>query len=258
MSWINYDIYKALVAWLFMLVSGLLLLFSFGDDGKASPLTFFYLFLILLLGLLLLITIIRHREIVSGIDLIAKEPPVMEEDYEAAIISNIDQRYINPAKEVEDFLQEILPLKEDEGGADFPERILRMLASKLEAVQGLMFIAEPGLDRYSKISDYAFYSDKPFPSFKKGETLPGQVAGNKQMVNIENLPEGYMTVLSGLGSSSPRHLIIFPLLYENETVAVIELASFKRFTEREEKFLEKVSLRLGEELGKSLKHYKVS
>jgi PAS domain S-box-containing protein len=74
------------------------------------------------------------------------------------------------------------------------------------------------------------------------------------MVNIDNVPEGYMTVLSGLGSSSPRHLIIFPFLFENETVAVAELASFRRFTEREEKFLEKVSLRLGEELGKSLKY----
>jgi hypothetical protein len=258
MSWINYDIYKAVVAWLFMLVSGLLLLFSFGDEGQATPVTFFYLFLILMLGLLLLIIIIRHREIVSGIDLIAKEPPVVEEDYEAAILSNIDQKYVNPVKEIEDFLQEVLPFREDEPEAEFSERVLRALASKMEAVQGLMFLIEPGMERFSKIADYAVYSDKPFPAFKKGETLPGQVAGNKQMVNIDNVPEGYMTVLSGLGSSSPRHLIIFPFLFENETVAVAELASFRRFTEREEKFLEKVSLRLGEELGKSLKYCKVS
>lgn len=258
MSWINYDIYKAVVAWLFMLVSGLLLLFSFGDDGQATPLTFFYLFLILLLGLLLLITIIRHREIISGIDFIAKEPPVVEEDYEAAIISNIDEKYVNPLKEVEDFLQDVLPFGENETEPELAERILRALASKVEAVQGMMFMIEPGMERYAKIAEYAFYSDKPFPSFKNGETLPGQVAGNKQMVIIDNVPEGYMTVLSGLGSSSPRHLIIFPFLFEDETIAVVELASFRQFTEREEKFLEKISGRLGDEIGKSLKQFKVS
>jgi hypothetical protein len=156
MSWINYDIYKAVVAWLFMLVSGLLLLFSFGDEGQATPVTFFYLFLILMLGLLLLIIIIRHREIVSGIDLIAKEPPVVEEDYEAAILSNIDQKYVNPVKEIEDFLQEVLPFREDEPEAEFSERVLRALASKMEAVQGLMFLIEPGMERFRKLQTMPF------------------------------------------------------------------------------------------------------
>lgn len=254
MSWINYDTYRALVAWLFMLISGILMWFSFNENGQATPLTFFYLFVILLLGLFMLVTIVRHREIISGIDTVIENTPETEEVHEAAIIQNIDLDYVNPLKEIEDFMKSIFTRGKDTvKDTGLNEKVLRALANKIDAVQGLMFMKDPVDEIFLKTADYAWYSDKPVPSFKPGETLPGQVAKNKKLLNIKDIPGGYMTVLSGLGSSSPGHLIIFPLLSEGETVAVIELASFRAITEREEKFIREVSAELGKELGKSIK-----
>ena len=67
--------------------------------------------------------------------------------------------------------------------------------------------------------------------------MPGQVAKNKHAMNISDLPEGFI-VASGLGQSSPLHLYFLPLINNDETIAVIELASFKEFDKETEKLFE--------------------
>ena len=59
--------------------------------------------------------------------------------------------------------------------------------------------------------------------------MSGQVAKNKKILVLEEIPENYVTILSGLGSSSPDHVIIIPIIWEDKTHAIIELASFKQF-----------------------------
>jgi len=46
---------------------------------------------------------------------------------------------------------------------------------------------------------------------------------------------------SGFGESAPRHLMMVPLVFENETKGVIELASFKEFTAQQTEFIDNVS-----------------
>ena len=82
-------------------------------------------------------------------------------------------------------------------------------------------------------STYAWTSDKPPAPFLTGEGLPGQVAKNKTIMNIEHIPENYI-IVSGLGSGYPKNLLIVPLLLNKETIGVIELASFKKFDDQTE------------------------
>ena len=65
-------------------------------------------------------------------------------------------------------------------------------------------------------------------------------------MNISELPDKYLTVLSGLGSSSPNHLIIFPILFKNKSIGVIEIATFKKIDNHNEEILMNFSEILGD------------
>ncbi|MFD5830836.1 ATP-binding protein, partial [Lentzea sp. NPDC060358] len=64
-----------------------------------------------------------------------------------------------------------------------------------------------------------------------GETLVGQSALEKKTILVTEVPGGYLTVSSALGESAPVNLVILPVLFQGETLGVIELASLNEFTE---------------------------
>jgi len=130
----------------------------------------------------------------------------------------------------------------------FTEKLLSNMANELDIVQGLFFIKEDKKDIYTIAGEYAYYSEDKPREFKTGETLSGQVAKNKKMVVVDNIPEGYITVLSGLGEGSPTVLVIVPLVENDETIGIIELASFKKFDDKKIKFLEFLSTSISEHL----------
>jgi len=63
--------------------------------------------------------------------------------------------------------------------------------------------------------------------YKFGESLIGRVAKDAQSLYIDKLPEGYIIIFSGLGSSSPAHLAIIPIMHNEEIKGVLEIALFK-------------------------------
>jgi putative methionine-R-sulfoxide reductase with GAF domain len=81
-----------------------------------------------------------------------------------------------------------------------------------------------------------------------GEGFPGQVAKDGRLINITSIPEGYMTIESGLGKSSPVSLVIFPIKSNGNVIAVIELASFHRFNREDEEFFEMISPAIAEQI----------
>ncbi len=263
MHWIESDILRVTVAWAFMLLCSFLLLFSFGENGQASVLTFFYLAVILLLGLFLYVYNIsllkkgygqdpdsdpgKNEKSVNTADKVNLAGTEVHEEFAGV---DTEAQYIDIEKFVVDIVRKN---NNDEPLKKLMERALSVIANKFEAVQGIMYLKDPGEDIYSYTACYAYYSDMPPATFTLGETLPGQVAKNQRLLNINNLPEGYMTVLSGLGSSYPRNLIIIPFLYNEETVAVAELASFKTFTPEVEEFFNRLSESLGKDIGSLLK-----
>ena len=66
-------------------------------------------------------------------------------------------------------------------------------------------------------------------SFEMGEGLVGQVAQTGEVINLNEVPDGYIQVISGLGKASPSSLIIYPVKKNEEVIAVFELASFLPF-----------------------------
>lgn len=65
-------------------------------------------------------------------------------------------------------------------------------------------------------------------SFFAGEGLNGQVAADGNALVMEQIPEDYFQVTSGLGRSKPGFLYFLPVIKENHCIGLIELASFKK------------------------------
>ncbi|NOU17789.1 MAG: GAF domain-containing protein [Bacteroidales bacterium] len=136
----------------------------------------------------------------------------------------------------------------------FGEILLQNCARRFNIVQGLLYLKNPEDGVFSFKSGYAFYSESEPVTYIEGETLSGQVAKNKAVLNLSKVPDNYITILSGLGNGSPNYLLIIPIISPNsETIGVIELASFKSFSSEVEEFFAYLGHKLGEKLTQSPK-----
>jgi len=124
--------------------------------------------------------------------------------------------------------------------AAYTENLLQNIAKELQIVTGLVFVLNDDDQMFHISGQYAYFSEERPRSFPLDETLSGQVAKNRKLLNLKDLPEGYITVLSGLGKSTPRHLIIAPIVFNYKSIGIIELASFKPFSENEESLIQNV------------------
>ena len=129
------------------------------------------------------------------------------------------------------------------------ELIMDELAPLVGAQHGTFFLAEPGADGETQlrlIAGYGLRADKEAPiQYQLGQSLIGQVAQSKRSVVVANLPEGYVKISSGLGDAPPTNLAVVPILFEDQVLGVIELASFTAFSQVQTDFLEQLTETLG-------------
>jgi len=143
---------------------------------------------------------------------------------------------------IDEALVRILPAAETQfdSATAYGEKLLQNIARELGIVQGLVFALNDADQLFNVSGEYAYFSDDLPRSFPLGETLSGQVAKNQKLLNLKDIPEGYITVLSGLGKSAPRQLLIAPVVHEGKSIGVMELASFKPFGENEEALVREI------------------
>jgi len=130
------------------------------------------------------------------------------------------------------------------------ELILSCVSKVYELTQAEIFLRknDDNGDKLVLSATYAFYipEEKVF-EFEWGEGLIGQVAKAGESLYLDELPQGYISIKSGLGSATPSHLVIIPWKNNNdETFAVIEIASFKPFSKQDIRLIEDLSEKLVE------------
>lgn len=149
---------------------------------------------------------------------------------------------------------EIIPgEKANENIEKFAEELLINISKIYEIAIGIMYIREAKSDIFKSVGTYAYYSDEKPKSFATGESLTGQAVKNKQILNLSELPDNYIAVLSGLGQGNPKNLLIVPVLFKNEVISIIELASFKRFNQDLEGIFSDLAKKISEKLNKFIK-----
>jgi HAMP domain-containing protein/CheY-like chemotaxis protein/signal transduction histidine kinase len=96
------------------------------------------------------------------------------------------------------------------------------------------------------ISSYAYQQRKNVSNrFHLGEGLVGQSALEKKSILLTNVPGDYIQISSGLGEEPPLNIIVLPVIFEGEIMAVIELASFQIFSEIHQTFLDQLTESIG-------------
>ena len=132
------------------------------------------------------------------------------------------------------------------------QAVSRLLMSEISplvgAQHGAFFLAEAGegTTELRLVASYGYKRRKNLSSrFAVGEGLPGQAALEMKSILVTNAPEDYVKVTSGLGESSPVNLIVLPILFEEQVLAVVELASLSPFNEVNLSFLEQLSETIG-------------
>lgn len=78
-------------------------------------------------------------------------------------------------------------------------------------------------------------------SLAPGEGLVGQSAVEKRVLRMNDLPQNYIRISSGLGYTSATSLTVVPVLFEGRTIAVIELASMKPLQENDMKLMQELT-----------------
>ncbi len=126
--------------------------------------------------------------------------------------------------------------------------ILSEIASLVNAQRGVFFMVEddggePVLDL---MASYAFTERKNLSNrYRLRQGLVGQCAFEKKRITLTNVPGDYITIGSALGEAPPLNIIVLPVLFEQEVRAVIELASFNRFSETHQSFLDQLTESIG-------------
>ncbi|MGK5531436.1 HAMP domain-containing protein [Streptomyces sp. URMC 129] len=126
--------------------------------------------------------------------------------------------------------------------------IMDELTPLVGAQFGAFYLAEEhaGGTELKLIGSYGFPepTDRPV-RFRPGQSLVGQAARSRRVIAVDDLPDGYVTISSGLGQAAPASLIVLPIVAEEQVLGVIELASTRAFTPVHRDFLEQLMETIG-------------
>ncbi len=122
---------------------------------------------------------------------------------------------------------------------ELAQNCITFLCHYLDAQIGIFYTVR---DKEIKLTgSYAFHAGEVHQSkMSIGEGMVGQVALEKKMLILTDIPDNYLAVSSGLGSCSPQTITIISLLHDNRVVALLEFGHKAVFSKLQEKLIELV------------------
>lgn len=144
-------------------------------------------------------------------------------------------------------------VKEEKDIATAGTKILSSLCEKLEASQAALYqrINKGNKRSLQLFASYAFIlPESDTLTFEFGEGLVGQAAKEGKSVNIKSVPDGYIRIFSGLGNSTPNYLLLIPIKDNDTIYGVAEIASFRAFSNKDQKLAEEIFSLLSPKLAK--------
>ncbi|MEO6601527.1 MAG: ATP-binding protein, partial [Polyangiaceae bacterium] len=149
-----------------------------------------------------------------------------------------DLRALAEQRDKHDWLRETQALLSNEmrGEADptlIAERLVRCFAQRTNAVGAALYLLEGGVLR--RRGQYARGAEGPNegePASLAGSGLLAEALRADSAFVVKDVPVGYFTVQSGLGSAAPATLVFLPLSRLGDHIGVLELALFGADTDR--------------------------
>ena len=124
------------------------------------------------------------------------------------------------------------------------DSLLSYLVTYTQANQGSLFFSqedEAGQPLLVLTACYAYdkkkHADK---TAKVGQGLVGQTYLERKTLHLTQLPDQYVSITSGLGEATPTALLLVPMLFNEQVLGILEIASFEVFAPHQIAFLESV------------------
>lgn len=126
------------------------------------------------------------------------------------------------------------------------DKFIAELVKYMNALQGVLFLSQEGSeDKLDLMAAFAF-DRKRFlqKTLKKGEGLIGTCAIEQKTIVLDDVPEEYVAIRSGLGDTPPSNVLLLPVMNEDVLVGVVELASLNSFTKIQVELAENIASNL--------------
>lgn len=127
------------------------------------------------------------------------------------------------------------------------EVFLNQVATVTKATYGAFYIRPEDNEEkvFERFASFAQTEDTVArKAFKFGEGLIGQCAQEGRVMHLQEVND-YQLIATGLGHVAPKDILIVPVVFENETIAVLEIANLVGFDKLDVKFIEEVVETLG-------------
>ena len=94
---------------------------------------------------------------------------------------------------------------------------------------------------FMQMATYAFDQKKIImKKIYPEQGLLGRLYNEKQTIYLSEIPDDYISIATGMGDSSPRNLLIVPLLINKEVYGAVEIASLNVIKGYQIEFIEKI------------------
>ena len=128
---------------------------------------------------------------------------------------------------------------------EFSNNIISNFTKYVGANQGGLFIINDENENdvfIELVAAYAYDRERIFSKrINMGRGLIGRCILEKDIIHLNEIPEDYLHITSGLGEAPPRHLLLVPLIFDDVVYGVIEFGAFQPFEEYQIEFVERFS-----------------
>ena len=179
---------------------------------------------------MLLKAIVEMSEVQYSLDqAFAEMTNFLRNDREQEIVHNWFKNGLNELNTI---------LRGEKSTAELAEQTLTFLAEYLGAGIGVFYIYDGEEAMLRIAASYAFTGDKrPHELIPLGTGLAGQAALGRKMIHLNAAPPEYLPISSGLGEADPVTIVVLPLLFNDVLCGVLEIGSFKIFSDNDLKFM---------------------
>ncbi|MBD8036790.1 response regulator [Solibacillus sp. A46] len=127
------------------------------------------------------------------------------------------------------------------------EVLLNSITTRTQSVYGAFYIQDVrNTNQFNKIAAFAETGDDVGrQSFMVGQGFVGQSVKEKRVLSYENKENSFHYLETALGNIPISNGIIVPVFFGNDVIAVLELASLKKYNEHHRALIKEVVVHLG-------------
>ena len=136
-------------------------------------------------------------------------------------------------------------MRGDFGMDQLAENIITKICNLLDYPIGVFHLVNRSQQTLKVRGTYAINEVLGDRKYNFGEGMAGQAALEKKVKIFSQVPEGYLKISSALGNVTPTHILCLPVLFEEQTIAVLEIGLTSEPSQSHLSFLELVAKDIG-------------